>query len=215
MAMVSLRPAWILLVAACLFLQPPVAVVGSDLPPFGLDTVLVWGIDNEGKAVTFVVRVAQFTPGRYFEWEDGTTQGTVYLPADAVDRAKNYVNSRLFEGGTDRTGKNMTTLWLSRKIFSDLKEKQTLKLVIDSVPGWMKIVGTDSLPVEVNRETQVLPVLKVMDSRGQERWFLDDAGNPLLVRHIFRSFDQKLRSITTDRKNTLRWIKGKKLRVPR
>jgi hypothetical protein len=40
---------------------------------------------------------------------------------------------------------------------------------------------------------------------------LNSEDNPLLMRHQIRNYDQKLTSITTDRPNTLRWIKGKKL----
>ena len=35
-----------------------------------------------------------------------------------------------------------------------------------------------------------------------------------MARHIFRTFDQTLKSVTTDKTNTLRWIKGKKLTGP-
>ena len=59
-----------------------------------------------------------------------------------------------------------------------------------------------------------LPVIRVSDDRGSERWFLDDADNPLLVKHLFRQYSQTLVSITTDRPNTLRWIKGRKLANP-
>jgi hypothetical protein len=78
----------------------------------------------------------------------------------------------------------------------------------------MTVEGPDSLSVEVNRVPMALPVLKVKDDRGQERWFLDQPDNPLLVRHIFRTFTQTLKSVTTDKPNTLRWIKGRKLQSP-
>jgi hypothetical protein len=56
-----------------------------------------------------------------------------------------------------------------------------------------------------------LPAIKVSDDRGSERWFLDQEENPLMLKHTVRQFTQVLASITTDRPNTLRWIKGKKL----
>jgi hypothetical protein len=56
-----------------------------------------------------------------------------------------------------------------------------------------------------------LPVIKVKDDRGSERWFLDSEDNPLMLRHLIRKYDQTLASVTTDQPNTLRWIKGKKL----
>jgi hypothetical protein len=38
--------------------------------------------------------------------------------------------------------------------------------------------------------------------------------NPLMVKHMVRKYTQALQSITTNRANTLRWIKGKKLANP-
>jgi len=67
------------------------------------------------------------------------------------------------------------------------------------------------MQVEVNRSAMRLPVIKVADDRGAERWFLNQAENPLLLKLSVRGYTQALTSITTDRRNTLRWIKGKKL----
>jgi hypothetical protein len=47
-----------------------------------------------------------------------------------------------------------------------------------------------------------------------ELWFLDSADNPLQVKLLSRNYVETLTSITTDRSNTLRWIKGKKLTDP-
>jgi hypothetical protein len=60
----------------------------------------------------------------------------------------------------------------------------------------------------------VLPAIKVKDDRYSDRWFLDFEDNPLLVKHTSRHFSQTLTSVATDKSNTLRWIKGKKLTAP-
>ena len=75
-------------------------------------------------------------------------------------------------------------------------------------------LGEGQLIVEVNRKPVALPVIRVSDDRGSERWFLDQEDNPLMLQHTLRSFRQTLASITTDKANTLRWIKGKKLTNP-
>jgi hypothetical protein len=72
--------------------------------------------------------------------------------------------------------------------------------------------GNYRLPVEINKSMKDLPVIKVVDDRGSERWFLDSEENPLLLKHSIRQYVQTLTSITTDRSNTLRWIKGEKLK---
>lgn len=188
---------------------------GPALPPFGKDTVLVWNIVNQDENGNFVVRIAEFWPNRYFEWENSTTQGTVYLPNKTISTARNFVSARFFEAGVDIKGKDATTLWLSHGIFRDLKSRNRAKLAIDSIEGWMEVIGRDNLSVDVNKVRAELPVIKVKDDRGQERWFLDNEENPLMARHLFRAYSQTLQSITTDRANTLRWIKGKKLSTPR
>ena len=63
-----------------------------------------------------------------------------------------------------------------------------------------------------NAACTAVPVVKISDERGTERWFIDLEDNPLLVNFLHRNYQQKLISITTDRPNTLRWIKSNKKR---
>ncbi len=185
-----------------------------SLPEFGRDTVLVWKIKNMEYEADFVVRIAQFLPDRFLEWEDEQTQGTVFMPNQAILTAGSFINSSLFKSGADSRAVNATTLWLSRQIYRDLKEKKKVKCMLDGVQGSMKYGGEDQLVVEVNRSQMTLPVIKVLDDRGSERWFLDEEHNPLMVSHRLRKFNQTLTSITTNKSNTLRWIKGRKLANP-
>jgi hypothetical protein len=180
---------------------------GSGLPEFGRDTVLVYKSSLENDVL--IVRVAEFAPDRYIEWEDATTQGTILMPAKAVSEARSFVSWDLFQAGTDTRGNNATALWLSRRIFHELKEKQKVKIGIESVPTAVEVIGSDQMAIEVNRSVRTLPVIKTRDEHGTERWFLDTEDNPLLVNFVTRNYQQKLTSITTDRPNTLRWIKKK------
>jgi hypothetical protein len=201
---------WLLLA----FLRPPTwypspAPEDSTLPPFGRNTVLVYRSSNENEG-PFVVGIAVFSPERHIEWEDATTQGTIFMPAKAVSDAREFLNYQLFQGGVDTRGKNATTLWLSGLIFRELKAKHKVKFLIDALPTEVIMLGSDQQAIEVNRSSRLLPVIKTRDERGMERWFLDLENNPLLVNLLVRNYQQKLTSITTDRPNTLRWIKDKK-----
>lgn len=184
------------------------------LPKFGQDTVLVWKSQHQEESSELVVRIARFQPDRYIEWENRTTQGTVYMPAKVVREAKVFVHSSLFQGGSDTKGKNATILWLSERIFQELKSRGKVRISLDSIPGWMTVMGAERISVQVNRSPMDLPVVRTVDDRGCERWFLDDAHNPLMVKLAVRGFVQSLVSITTDKPNTLRWIKGHKLAKP-
>ncbi len=180
-----------------------------QIPSFGRDTVLVYRSSNE-KEGPLIVRIATFVPDRYIEWEDTTTQGTIFMPAKTVTGARGLANFQLFQGGVDTRGKDATTLWLSQRIFQELKGSRKVKFMIDGVATWVTVLGGDHLEVEVNRSMLQLPVIKTKDEHGAERWFLDMAENPLLVNLLVRNYQQKLTSITTDRTHTLRWIKDRK-----
>lgn len=186
----------------------------SHLPPFGRDTVLVWKITNADLESSFVIRIASFSPDRFLEWESENNQGTVFMPASDLQDAKGYSNRSLFEAGVDKRSKNYTTLWLSRRIYTELKTKGKAKCRLDGVGATFEYLGQESLTVDVNNSAENLPVIKATDGRGSEYWFLDQEDNPLLVKHEVRHYSQILSIISTDRPNTLRWIKGRKLTNP-
>jgi len=181
------------------------------LPDFGRDTVLVWEDALQDGTKDFVVRLASFYPDLLMEWENLRSQGTVSIPNRDVLGAKGYVNKKLFKPGMDTQSEDETTLWLSRKIFRELKEKKKAKCKIDRVQGKMTYEGDEELTVNINGVPVTLPVIRVRDDRGSERWFLDLETNPLMVKYTVRHFEQTLISITTNRTDTLRWLKGRKL----
>ena len=183
----------------------------ENLPPFGRDTVLVWEMTNKDFKTDFVVRIAAYSPNLLMEWEDRKTQGTVFIPSREIIGAKGYVNNKLFKSGMDTRAKDETTIWLSRSVYRDLKENTEAKLKIERVQGRMTYLGEEELAVEVNGSPMKLPVIKVRDSRKAEWWFLDREDNPLMVQYRMREYRKTLVSITTNRKNTLRWLKGPKL----
>jgi hypothetical protein len=189
------------------------SVYADDSIPLllGRDSILIWKIQNTTLDTIFVVRIAEFSPDRYLEWEDERTQGTVFIPEQDVQAAKGFVNSSLFQAGVDTRSKNATTLWLSRKIYRDLKERKIIKCDLDGVSGQLTYLGEDQLTVDVNGNPIALRVIRVSDDRGSERWFLDEEQNALMMKHVIRAFTQTLTSITTNKSNTLRWIKGNKL----
>jgi hypothetical protein len=206
----AIAAAWkILTVLLAVGFQAAPVSADAPLPAFGRDTVLVYRNSNEGSGA-FVVRIAQFVPDRYFEWEEGSVQGTIRIPAKMVNDARTLLNYQLFQAGVDTRSKNATTLWLSRRVYRALKGGARFKLDLDGVPTAVDVLGPDQMTVEVNRAPRALPVIKTKDEYGAERWFLDLEENALLVNLLVRQYQQKLTSITTDRPNTLRWIREKK-----
>ena len=187
------------------------AMEESPLPEFGLGTVLVWKIEGPEYEKSFVARLASFTPDRFFEWEDEAGQGTVFMPLRAVLDAKVYEVSSLFAVGKDKKTRNETALWLSRRVFTELKEKKTARWNLNGVASRLSLIDEGSVSVEVNRIAVKLPVIRAADDRNAEWSFLNQPENPLMVRYEVRNYRQTLSSITTGAPDSLRWIKGRKL----
>lgn len=183
----------------------------NQLPAFGRGAVLVWKTQAQTYTSDFVIRIAEFLPDRYMEWEDFQTQGTVFIPSREIQEARGYESNGLFKSGTESRAKNVTTMWLSKKLFLELKAKKKIKLDLNGVQDSMAIIGSDQFTFEVNKSKISMAVIKVKDDRGSERWFLDLEDNPLLVKHANGQYNQSLISIATDKPDTLRFIKGRKL----
>jgi len=184
-----------------------VLLAESLIPEFGRDTVLIWKIEGPEYEKSFVARIAVFNPDRFLEWEDEKGQGTVFMAERDVLNAKGYERSNLFIGGMDRKSNNATTLWLSRRIFLELKEKKNISVNLNGIAAKFRYLGEDKIPVTVNRTVVELPVIRIADDRRGEWRFLDRADNPLFVRYETQNYSKTLASVTTDRANTLRWIK--------
>jgi len=190
------------------------AAEGKSAPlRFDRDTVIVWKADSQGTQYDFVVRIAQFEPKRLFEWESFSNQGTVLLDPAALATSRSFQTSKLFNAGSDSHGKDETTLWLSREVFQELAGGGRARFKLDSIEAVMTASRRETMTVQVNKEAVELPVLVVSDSRGGEWWFYDNPGNPLFLKRTLRNFTQTVKSITTNRKNTLRWIKESKIRA--
>lgn len=205
------RSAAALLAAALLALPLVGAAADLRLPEFGRDAVLVWAIQNGEFSSQFVVRIASFLPDRFFEWEDDRGQGTVLIRAADLANANGFGDSSLFQAGVESKAKGVTALWLSQRIYRDLKTKRKSKCTVDGVSGTLTHTGDAQLTIQVNRAEITVPAIKTLDSRGAERWFLDDENNPLMLKYAIRQYTQTAVSFTTDRSGTLRWIKGKRL----
>ena len=182
-----------------------------SLPEFDHGTVLVWKIESPEYEKSFVARLASFLPDRFLEWESEAEQGTVFIPERTVATTRAYEMTSLFVGGRDRRAQNAMTLWLSPRVFSELKEKKTVRWNLNGVASRLDFIAEENISVEVNRNVVNLPVIRAADDRNGEWSFLNQPENPLMVRYEVRDYRQTLYSITTGASESLRWIKDRKL----
>lgn len=197
----------LLWVTVILAVTAAAAVPASASLSLGRDTVIVWEMTTKKSTYEFVVRLARFRPDRYFEWENPSSQGTVNLEERAIETGDRYIISSLFDVGVDVESRNSTTLWLSRKVFNQIKDNGRARVYLNGLKNEFQKLAEEDYMLAVNRRSSPARALKVKDDRNNEWWFLDDADNPILLEYKTEHFHQKIKSVTTDRKNTLRWIK--------
>lgn len=186
---------------------------GSSIPELQQGTVLVWLSESGDTQYQFVLRIAQRLSDCFFEWEGQTNQGTVYLPAEVMQRSRHYSTNRLFQTGIDTQSRQEIVYWFSRELLQDLKQNQKISFFLDSIKARLTYLRQDVFTLEINREKKSVPVIVASDSRKGEWWILDEAENPLVLRRKIYAFHEYLSSIDTTQRDSLRWIKGKKLKI--
>jgi hypothetical protein len=77
---------------------------------------------------------------------------TVFMSSVDLLNAKNFISgATLFQSGVDSKRKNATTLWLSQKIFNELKGRGKIKCDLDGIQGVLTYKGTEKIAVEINK----------------------------------------------------------------
>lgn len=166
---------------------------------------IVWDTDARGHASEFIIRIAQFSPDRHFEWESRAQQGTIRIPAQVLKESRRITFTRLFDNGVDIERADFLTLWLSEKIHQELKHQHRSKVTLDSIQDEFVLLETLSYPLLVDKQPIAVPAIKVKDGRGAIWLFLDSVENPVMLEYQNRYYVQKIRFLTT-RGNILRWI---------
>ena len=191
--------------AASLLLMMGIALGGSLPPP--TETVLIYHNVVAEKEAPLVLRVARFKPDIFIEWESVSHQGTVHLFSDAVRSSRNYVQDSLFDAGVDVDSPDAMTIWLSERVYSDLRDSGFAKIKLNGLPLKMRVTGKGVFNLEVDKKLIEAPVLLIEDERKNQWVFQDDASNPILLEFKTPRFRRYLKSVLTSSWPGLRWIK--------
>jgi hypothetical protein len=179
----------------------------AETPLARLDSgaTIVWDTTAGDKTSEFIIRIAQYSPERHFEWESRAQQGTIRIPSHVLRDSKRITFARLFDNGVDIESADFLTLWLSRKIYDELKNSRRSRITMDSLKDEFVLLETIEYPLVVDKQTITAPAVKLKDERGATWIFLDSPENPIMLEYKNKYFLQKIRYMTT-RGNILRWI---------
>ena len=88
-----------------------------------------------------MIRLARYQPDIFLEWESKTQQGTLHLYREAVQEARKFTLTHLFEVGVDVKSKDVMTVWLSREIYRSLMQDGIAKVWLNRLPRTLYLEG--------------------------------------------------------------------------
>ena len=193
------------LIAGFFFLSSTL-LFGSDFT-LGPKSILVYSNQSlQQKETQFVFRLARYRPDIFMEWESRADQGTIHLHRKAVSKAGRFTVSSLFDVGVEVESSEMMTLWLSEKVYRDLTEKGEASIALNRSPIIMTLKDEGTYSLTLNKQVEEIPVIHVEDNRKGSWTFHKSDENPLLVEYVTPYFHQRLKTVSTDPGNKLRWI---------
>lgn len=181
--------------------------LAENHPLAKLDTgaTAVWDTSARDRTSEFIIRIARYSPDRHFEWESRAHQGTIRIPRHILKEGKKITFARLFDNGVDIDRTDFLTLWLSEKIYEELKTVKRSRITMDSLKDEFVLLETFQYPLIVDKQAVTVSALKLKDDRGATWIYLDSAENPIMLEYKNKYYEQKIRYLTT-RGNILRWI---------
>ena len=193
------------LIAGFFFLSSTL-LFGSDFA-LGPKSILVYSNQSlQQKETQFVFRLARYRPDIFMEWESRADQGTIHLHRKAVSKAGRFTVSSLFDVGVEVESSEMMTLWLSEKVYRDLTEKGEASIALNRSPIHLTLKDEGTYSLIINKQVEEIPVIHVEDNRKGSWTFHKSGENPLLVEYVTPYFHQRLKTVSTDPGNKLRWI---------
>jgi hypothetical protein len=141
--------------------------------------------DGNLKKYKFMVLKADETSMEYnwaLEFSDGSSKSGVYK-SDAFNKSHTYDIDWEPPTETESLG---TAPWVSREVFSELRDNGFTTVIIDKITRKDSIViaelkGMTTFPVVVNGKKQNLKAVQVYTDKGDKLLILDEIQNPLVL----------------------------------
>ena len=136
---------------------------------------------GENKHYDLIITVYQEQPDLIFSWktsEENVRHGKFTISENARKTSGTMLYS--FENG-DVQLKDKTAMWVSDKVFNDLK-KGSVTLDLGEGVETYSLTGKEQLETLVSGKKEKIKVLHGSNGKGTEIWIIDDGKNPLLFK---------------------------------
>lgn len=174
---------------------------------FAEKTTLVYESVTQAGENQFILRIGRFHPDIVLEWESLSHQGTIHFYRRAVEEARRYAVSTLFDPGTDQESGDTMSKWLSRKVLEEALSKGEVKIELNRLPVKFKVVGETTFEIQLNRQPVELKAVSFEDNRRGKWVFLNDPENPVLLEYTNAYYREYLKDVSTTNTMSLRWLK--------
>lgn len=149
--------------------------------------VLIYNVENQNQKYDFTITVEEVSPSIIFKFKMSNsrrTSGKIILTKEALKSAIAQYN---YFQNNEVTLTNQTTVWLSKKVWHNIKKNK--KCFISTNSGEMNLKELDWVKDEnynllLNGEELAANSLYCItkDSNAYKYWILDDPSNPLILR---------------------------------
>ncbi len=173
-----------LLTIACMaFISP-----ADELKEIPANSQLSYNVDFRGQKYQFIVEVQKKSPDLSFKYNltmGGGMEATIIMTKDALATA---INQQNYFNGSDRTLSTETTVWVSQKVFKEIKDnkKTTIGNSTGGLGGYKtdeySLEGTVDFPTVVNGEPATLKALHIKAANGYQYWIWDNEKDPLILK---------------------------------
>lgn len=164
-----------------LFLIPMVSFAGN--PKFGPGTRIAYEVDYRGETYDFIVYIEKRDREgiriRYSMTDDARTHGMIMLTSDALKESRaqnNYFN------GSDLYLNASTTVWVSEKVYSELKDQKYSRIDPGEGEEKFNLTGEAKMDLPFGDKLKKVKVLIAESESGKSYWILDDKKNPLILK---------------------------------
>ncbi|NVO02598.1 MAG: hypothetical protein HXX09_07815 [Bacteroidetes bacterium] len=146
------------------------------------DAKLTYDVNTKKANYLFMVSITNTKPDLAFNFEmtdANKIKGNVNMSEEALKNAVKFNN--YFRPG-ELLLTDMTTVWVSKKVYSYLKKGQEIMVDFGDGEEGLKFKGNEKMSFKINDSKKEYNVLLSETESGKKMWVLDNAENPLILK---------------------------------